>query len=568
MLLELSIQDLAIIDDLTISIGPGLNVFTGETGAGKSIIIDAIDLVLGDRASSELIRSGKEEARVEALFNVPEGSTVARMLDEAGIPPGDNLIIKRIIQRSGRNKVYINNSLSTLVTLAEVGRHLIDICGQSEHQSLTRQEEHIDMLDLFGDMGELRKDMSESFRKWASLKRELDELKALSGRAGEDHDLLIFQSKEIADAGLKPGDDERLRKDWERLKNAERIAEATGNAERALYSNTGSVTEVVGALVKEIKEVSIYDKSLVKAGEKLESMLFETEELARALGSYGGSIEGDPAKLEELSASMDTLNKLKRKYGDSIEAILKKKTEIDEKLGDAVDYDDRLKQVEGLLEMATDEAGMLSDALTGARAENAKKLKKGIEKGLSELGMKGALFEARIETERIGEKEEGEGDARPPRFGEKGADRVNFMISTNPGEDLKPLAKVASGGELSRIMLAMKGLTAVGRVPTLIFDEVDTGVGGAMVEVIARKLMEASIGHQVFCITHMPQIAAFADNHHYVCKEKSKDGRTVTRVKKLSSGELVERIAVMLGGAKITDITRKHAEELLQSAGK
>ena len=558
MLLELSIHDLAIIDDLSISVGPGLNVFTGETGAGKSIIIDAVDLVLGDRASAELIRTGAEEARVEARFDLTREESIKPFLEEAGIEASDELVVKRVIHRTGRNRVYINDSLSTLMALSELGRRLIDVCGQSEHQSLTRPDEHIEVFDRFGGLEKLRHEMAGSYWMWASIKKELDGLRAQLKGAGEDRELLEFQSKEIAELSPLEGEDDTLKKEFDTLKNAEKLIGISIEAEKTLYSDSGSVSERVGAVTKIFEDAARFDETFKKAGERLKSVLLEVEDCAGVVRDYGASIEADPARLEAVEARLDALIKLKRKYGPLIKDILAKKSEIDAQLGGVVDYNERIEALEARLLHATDEAALVSGALTEARREKAGALSEGMERELKELGMEGAIFEAIIETEA-------EGDTGP-RFGEKGADRVSFFISANPGEETKPLAKIASGGELSRIMLAIKGLTVAGRVPTLIFDEVDTGVGGGMAEVVAKKLRKVSATHQVFSVTHLPQIAAFADTHYNVTKEQTGEGRTVTRVKKLTPPERVEQIARMLGGSTVTETTVKHAKEMLANA--
>ncbi|MEE9615358.1 MAG: DNA repair protein RecN [Thermodesulfobacteriota bacterium] len=560
MLLELSIKELAIIDDLTVSLGPGLNVFTGETGAGKSIIIDAIDLVLGDRASNEAIRGSRDEARVEAMFDASRVEGLEGVFEEAGIPSSENLIIKRTIQRAGRNRVSINGSIATLMTLTEVGRRLIDICGQSEHQSLTRPEEHVELLDAFGGFSKERQAMARAHSRFNGFRRELEKLLSDVKRSGEERELLSFQSKEIGAAALSPGEEEGLKAEVERLKNADRLGGLSAGVEEALYSGEGSVTERLGEFVKGLREGAAMDPSLEKAAAAVEKNLFELEEVASALRDYSAAIEGDPTRLEEVEARIDAIIKLKRKYGATIDDILKKKEEIDRLLSGMEGSEGKLVGLKEQESAARDEARRVALALGEARVEAAARLKQAIEKDLGGLGMGGTVFEASVEAEK-----DPDGN---PRTGEKGADRVSFHISSNPGEDLKPLARIASGGELSRIMLAMKRVTAVGRVPTLIFDEVDTGIGGGMAEVVGRKLKEVSKTHQVLCVTHLPQIAAFADNHYAVAKVENEEGRTVTRVKELRGEERVGAIATMLGGEKVTDTMVKHATELLQNAGK
>ncbi len=560
MLLELKVKNLAIIDELSLATGPGLNVLTGESGAGKSILIDAITLILGDRAGAEIIRDGTEEATVEALFDMPDDAELSAKLEEAGIETSENLIIKRVRHISGRNKAYINGSLTTLMVLSEIGRYLVDIYGQSEHQSLTRPESHVELLDSFGGHGKLRQEMASAYWKWASIKKELDGLRIRIKSGSEDRELLQFQSEEIGQAALKPGEEEELKKAHKRLKNAEKIKGLANGAERAIYSDSSSIVERIGIISNALKEAASVDGELGKTGERLASIVFELEDSAEVLRNLGNRDGTDPARLEELEARLDMIIKLKRKYGATIEEILRKKKDIDTTLGSIEDFKGMTKALEERLVVASDEISIAALTLSGARNEKASSLKEGMEAELTELGMSGAIFEVLIESEASPD-----GTAR---YTERGSDRVSFLISTNPGEKVKPLAKIASGGELSRIMLAMKSLSTKGRVETLVFDEVDTGVGGAMSDVVAKKLLKVSMLHQVFCITHLPQIAAYADRHYRVIKGQNAEGRTVTMVKYLSSKEREDDISRMLGGPSITETTRLHAKELLKLAGK
>lgn len=557
MLVELSIKDFAIIDNLSISFGPGLNIFTGETGAGKSIILDAMSLILGDRASNEIIRSSTEEAQVEAMFDIGAYKGLLKALDESGIEHSENLVIKRVVQRAGRNRVYINGSPATLMTLSEVGRRLIDIYGQNEHQSLTRPEEHVEALDSFGGFQKERAGMYEDYGNYLSLKKELDGLTRDSKNLSERRDFLAFQLKEITDASPKEGEDTGLQKEFERLRNSEKIKNAASEAERAIYSDAGSIAERLGALIKTLKSAASFDDRLGKTVETIEGGLFQLEDAAAFLRDYSESIESDPIRLEEAGARIDLLNKLKKKYGPTLKEALDKKLSLEGELEGLTDFEERTGELDKLLTAAREKAGLSAARLSKIRTEAAAELEKKVEKELSELGMKGAVFSVMIETEKNPDG--------TLRFNEKGADRVIFYISPNPGEEVKPLARIASGGELSRIMLAMKNVTAVGRVPTMVFDEIDTGVGGAMAQVVGLKLKEVSGRHQVLCITHLPQIAAFADKHYSV-KKLSSSGRTVTSVRELNADDRVEEISSMLGGMKVTDVTRKHAMELIDAA--
>lgn len=558
MLIELRIKDFAIIDALSISFGPGLNVFTGETGAGKSIIIDALALILGDRASNETIRSNAEEAVVEALFDVTDCKAAGGVVREAGIPQSDNLIVRRVIQKAGRNKIYINGSLATLVTLTEVVRRLVDIYGQSEHQSLTRPEEHIEVLDSFAGLTKARAEMATAYKHYAAVKKELDGLVQNPKSNEERVSLLRFQAKEIAEAALKPGQDAELKKEYELLKNAERIRASLSEADKAIYSDTGSIVERLGGVVKSLKEAALLDDKIVQTVEAVETTLAQLEDVGAFLRDYSQTIEADPEAIEHVGARLDQIIKLKKKYGATIEDVIAKGAAIEQELAGLSGLEDKIKDLEKQVAAARETALSVSDSLTQGRHVAAGELKIKIEAELAGLGMKGTVFEARVETDKAADGNH--------RFGEKGSDRVSFLISPNQGESIKPLARIASGGELSRIMLAMKSATFAARVPTLVFDEIDTGVSGAMAQVVGLKLKEAAGRNQVLCITHLPHIAAFADKHFAVKKQQTKDGRTVTTVNELKDNDVVEQISRMLGGVSVTDVTREHAKELVAAA--
>lgn len=557
MLLELSIKDFAIIEGLNVSFGPGLNIFTGETGAGKSIILDAISLILGDRASNDIIRANKDEAQVEALFDITGNKNLSGVLKEAGIEAAKELVIKRVIQKAGRNKIYINGGLATLVTLTEVGRRLIDIYGQSEHQSLTRPEEHVEVLDAFGDFGKLRDYMADCHRAYVSLKKEYDSLSGDSKSSDEKRELIAFQLKEIEDAAISPNEDAELKKLKDKLQNSEKIKAVTAEAEQGLYSDPGSVIERLGSMIKALKEMAKVDDKLAKTADALEASLFQLEDSERFLRDYSDSIEADPDALEKVAARLDHVIKVKRKYGPEIEDVLGRKDSLEKELKGLSNFEGRLKELDSSVKAAREKAATAANNLSEARKAAAKEFEAKVQEELSTLGMKGSVFEVAIDAEKNPDGS--------PRFNEKGSDRVSFFISTNPGEGIKPLARIASGGELSRIMLSMKSVTASGRVPTLIFDEIDNGVGGAMAQVVGLKLKEVARSNQVLAITHLPQIAAFADRHYNVAKQ-AQGGRTVTSVRELSKEESVEHISVMLGGVKVTETSRKQAVELMESA--
>jgi len=568
MLVELRIKNFAIIENLVIDFGGGFNVFTGETGAGKSIVIDAIALVLGERATGEVVRTGCPEAEVEALFDVSAVKGLDNLLSEAGIEPAEDLIVKRLVARAGRNRIYINGSLATLATLTEITRNLIDIYGQSGHQSLTRTDEHLDILDAFGGLMPLRQEMRVAYENYLSTLRERDSLLRGADGSAARRDLLTYQSKEIEEAALTPGEDEELKGLRARLVNAEKIKASAMEAERVIYSDSGAVTERLGAVLRGLKEVAPFDEGIAGLIAPLESSLYQLEDAGALLRDRADIVEFDAARLEEIDERLFRIEELKKKYDCTLEGMAELKKKIDDELSGICDLDERLASLEGELASRETAAREVARSLTEKRGSAAEELKARMEAELTTLGMGGAVFEVIIRTDHAGALPEA------PRLSARGVERAAFYISANPGEEVKPLAKVASGGELSRIMLAIKTISSAGRVPTLIFDEIDTGIGGAMAHVVGAKLKALSEAHQVLCITHLPQIAASADNHFVVRKEtiavegegNVEGTRTVTTVRELHNGESLEQIAWMLGGENVTDTTRGHARELMSLA--
>ncbi|MFQ5428027.1 MAG: DNA repair protein RecN [Thermodesulfobacteriota bacterium] len=565
MLVELRIKDFAIIEKLVIELAGGFNVFTGETGAGKSIIMDAVALVLGERAAGDIVRTGASEAVVEALFDVSGVKGIAGILSEAGIETTDDLVIKRVVARAGRNRIYINGSLATLVTLTEITRHLIDIYGQSEHQSLTRPGEHQNVLDAFGGLLPLRREMQSVFDDYISSLRERDSLTKGAEESAARRDLLAFQSEEIEGAALRTGEDDELRRLRERLVNAEKIKSAALNAQRVIYSESGAITERLGAVLRELKEVASFDDVIKGALTGLESNLYELEDAAGVFRDHAAGLEVDAARIGEIDERIFQIEKLKTKYAPTLEAIAELKEKIDDELAGLGNLDERLAEATAALEEKEAKAREVAGRLSAKRVVAAQNLKSRMESELATLGMKGAVFEVELMHD------EDHGEEANAKFTASGAERVCFYISANPGEEVKPLSRVASGGELSRIMLAIKKVSAAGRVPTLIFDEIDTGIGGAMAHVVGAKMKAIAENNQILCITHLPQIAAFAQRHFVVTKGSERSGgeRTVTSVRRLNDDddESLQQIAWMLGGDNVTDATREHARELISAAG-
>ena len=561
MLKELNIKNFAIIDQLRVEFAPGLNVFTGETGAGKSIVVDALNLALGERASADLIRTGCQEAVVEAAFELNGRGTkeIVSLLSDQGIEAisGEDLIVRRVLSSSGKNKVYINGSLANLTTLSALGANLADIHGQHEHQSLLALDRQMDMLDSFGGLESLREAVSQAYYRLLDIRKELTALETGERDRAQREDMLRFQKNEIEAAMLKPGEDAELANEQKVLANSEKLAGLAAMVDETLYAADASVLSNLKKAVNGLREIAEIDNRLSGPAQLCESGRAQIEEAAREVSSYRESVEFDPKRLEEIGDRLDLIQKLKKKYGGTIEEIIQFGSEATadlERMERSTEEIERLKsEIQAIKFGLTDKA----EELTKKRGAAARDLEKKVEAELGHLGMKKTVFSVKITQEPGGDTLDGR------KLGPRGADRVEFLISPNPGEEPKPLAKTASGGELSRIMLALKTILIEGdEIPTLVFDEVDAGIGGAVAEEVGKKLKRIAAKHQVFCITHLPQIASMASSHYGVAKSVKKD-RTSTEVRLLDAQERVDEIARMLGGKTITDATIKHAEEMI-----
>ncbi len=552
MLQELRIKNFAIIDELNISFSKGLNILTGETGAGKSIVLNAVQLLRGAKVGDEVVRSQEEEATIEAIFDLSENPEIIKRFKVEEIDDKEEtLLIKRIISKSGRGRVYVNGNLATLGMLSNISEEILSICGQHEHQLLQKVETHIDILDEFGGLIKLREEFQRCFEKFNSQLEEIKKIKEDQERLEKEREIMQFQLKEIESANLQVGEDETLKAERAILINAKRLIEFAKLAEGLLYDEEGSVIERIQMIIRQGQDVSSIDPKISELVKSLEASLIQLEEISIEFRDYSKKIEANPERLDEIENRLQELDRLKRKYGPTIEDILVFKKRIDEKLQLFTLEQDKLKELEASLEPIRKEMLGLCRRLSQERKKVALGLKREVEKELSSLGMKKTTFEVSFEEIPISSK---------------GMDKVEFLISPNPGEALKPLAKIASGGELSRIMLALKKILAnVGERQVLIFDEVDSGIGGAIAEVVGRKLKELSRYHQVICVTHLPQIACFADRHYSVKKEV-KGGRTITRVIPLEKESVIDEIARMLGGMRITEKTKAHAKEMLEEA--
>jgi DNA repair protein RecN (Recombination protein N) len=555
MITELSIRNFAIIDEMKISFAEGLNVITGETGAGKSILIGAMSLLLGERASVDIIRSHEDSAMVEAFFEIEGMNDLKEMLKEMGFHVGNELILKRIISRTGKNRVFVDGQLATLGMLSAISTTLVNICGQHEHQIILNAEKHIDILDNFGDLEQLRSEYTELYNQYLALSGKLRQLLEVNKTREERGEFLRFHLKEIEDAGIRIGEDDQLQEEKRVLNNVQKLLEYADVAHDVLYGKSGSVLEGLRSINSNVREIKKIDRTLSLSEKDLDAVYYQLEEAALALRNYKKNLSYDPTRLEAIDDRLELLSRLKRKYGRTLEDVLQKKTEIEQELKtiDSVDeeIDLLLAEVEDLKANMVGKAQMLS----ARRREIAALLKKEIEEEIHALRMEKATFEVMFT--------EATSDQGGLPFHSRGVDQVEFYLTTNVGEVPKPLNRIASGGELSRIMLAMKKVLAgTGSVGTLVFDEVDSGIGGATAEDVGRKLSDVSKDHQVLCITHLPQIACFGDRHYRVSKTVVGE-KTVTSVGILSEDERLDEITRMLGGTELTEKTREYAREML-----
>jgi len=568
MLKSLRITNYALVDQLEVDFQPGLNVISGATGAGKSIIVGAVNLILGERASSEAVRSGFDKASVEGEFSLRRDPGLKDLLVKLGITPQEGvLIIRREISSRGQNKCFLNDRLITLASLKSIGDRLADLHGQHEHQSLLNVERHVEYLDDYANLGDVIARVGQTFHLLKKKRKDLQELQASKLRDEERRKLHRFQIEEIEKANLSEGEEEKLAEERKVLENAEALFEATSRLYHQLHEGEDSILDRLSSMSKELKGSEKIDSRLKEPAETLESCVIGLQDAARFLEDYKTRLEFDPEKLEMIRERLNLLNTLKRKYDKSIREILSYKDQMQGEL-ERIETKDELigdleKEIAGLSGNLREECLLLSQK----RKASASRLSTKIQKTLTGLGMPKTKFETRI-TLRADEKGLLEIDGKRAFVDDRGMDQVEFFVSPNPGEDLKPLAKIASGGEISRIMLALKSILArVDRLETVIFDEIDVGIGGEVASAVGRSLKELASSHQVIVITHLQQIASQAEHHYSVFKESAK-GRTVTRIKMLDREERVEEIARMISGEKVSSVTLRQAKEMIRPAGR
>ena len=562
MLTCLRVSNLAIIDELEVELGPGLNVVTGETGAGKSILVTALQLVLGGKGRPEIVRTGAKSAEIEALFEVGDDPAVRARLEAAELEAGNELIIRRVVQASGRTRAYVNGRMATAKQLSVLAAGLADISSQHEHHTLADPRTHLEYLDAYARLMGERAKIAKAHAGLADAQRELEELEQRYRERADREDLLRFQVREIDELAPEAGEDDALNEERERLRHATRLATAAGGAEDAVYAADGSITETLSRVAGEVREAAEIDGALGPLADRLDEAMAQLEDVGRELGAYARDVQLDPERLGEVEDRLAALHRLQRKYGGSVEAILAHRAEAAEELESFDRHDELFAEAQAKREAALKTARQVARALSAKRKKASKALGEKISDELVSLGMGGA----RVVVDLAPLAGKGGLEVDGAHLSATGIDRAEFLIAPNKGEKARPLAKIASGGELSRAMLAIKRVLAgLGRTGTYVFDEVDTGVGGAVAEVIGRKLGDVAGHHQVICITHLAQIAVYGDTHFQVSK-KIVGERTKSEITRLSDAERLEEIARMVGGVTITDRTRAAAAELLDQA--
>jgi len=567
MLSQLHIKDFVLIDELEIEFSSGFNVFTGETGAGKTIIIDAINAVLGERVTIDYIRSGSEKSIISALFELKETTPVKEILQNYGISiPEQNLLLEREILSTGKHICRINGKLVTLNILAEVGKSLVDIHGQHQHQSLLHQATQLTLLDEYGNLTEQSLEVSKIYKQFTDLNQKLKTLSLNEQEKARHLDLLKFEQAEINQANLTVGEDEKLDQEAKILRNAEKLHLLAQEAYQLLYGQE-AINTTFYQVIKRLASIVELDPSLKELQHSAQNLYYQLEDLATQLTNYIQKIQFDPHKLEEIEARLDLVNKLKRKYGNTIQAILEYKDKITQQINSITHNEEEIEKIKEQLFRTISLLEAKANQLSQKRKEVANKLSKEILLQLSDLGMKKAQFEVKIEV-----KEDVNSPIKfergPVRVSSTGMDIIEFLISPNVGERPKPLANIASGGEISRVMLALKTILAqVDEIPTLIFDEIDSGIGGKIGQQVGAKLKHISHSRQVICITHLPQIAAYAQHHLYV-EKKVRENKTQTQVNKLDRASRIKELALLLDGHEVSTTSLKHAEELLEKVGR
>lgn len=552
MLVELRLKNFAIIDEISISFGTNLNIITGETGTGKSLIVDAINIILGDKFTADHVKSADRETSVEALFEVPGDFGIGEKLEQFGIGDQEGeLVIKRVFNPGGRNRIYINGSIATLATLSRVTDGLVNMFGQHEHQSLLKKSNYLSYLDAFSQLEHEVSQYKASYAELVCAESELEALRRKEREGAEKEDYLRFQAEEIKKVSPAPEEDSELEAERVRLENSERFSSSLTGATGLVYEGDSSAVGFLKEALSHIERVSDLDSSLGELRDRIAAVLIETEDVFYGLSEFAGKIEHNPQRLEEVLSRLEEISRLKRKHGDSIEEIIKKQHEIESELEGLENSAGRLREIERRRDSLREKVSAVASSISAARKAGAGRLGDLFSGQAESVGLKNARFEVEFSEKDLSVD---------------GTDSVQFLFSANPGQAPRPISRVASGGELSRIMLLLKSFVSSGDVGSIfIFDEVDAGIGGVVAESIGRKIKNLSDQSQVVCITHLPQVAKFADTHLLVAKEFG-DGETDVSINALSGEERVMEIGRMLAGESVSEKTFEVARELIKGA--
>jgi DNA repair protein RecN (Recombination protein N) len=562
MLVQLHIENYALVERAVVEFGPGLNVLTGETGAGKSMIVGALGLVLGQRAHTDMLRADDKPTVVEALFDVAAYPHLPEFFNALGITVDDTaLLLKRVLTRSG-SRCYINAQLATVAMLQQAGQYLVDILGQQQQQTLLQREQQLALLDSFGKLTEDSATLRRAYQHYQALEQEYQRVRQAEQQRQQRLDLLQFQLQEIEQAQLQPGEDERLTQERHLLLNAERLYELSQEAYAALYRDEAAALDRLATARDKLTQLTALDTSQQHLVEDLQQSYYLIEEVARSLQAYTERMEVDPARLQAIEDRLAEIARLQRKYGPTVAAILQQRDRLQREQQDWEQHGERLATLTAELGRTRQTLKSFAVTLSDKRQQAAERLQQAVQQELQELNMANTVFrvvhtlryhpqgELRVGTERV-------------TLTADGIDAVEYCFSPNPGQPPRLLARIASGGELSRVMLALKSILArEDQIPTLIFDEVDAGIGGKTAKIVGEKLRHIARSHQVFCITHLPQIASYGDQHYRIAKSVQAN-QTTTHIQPLDFSARIEEIARMSGGQEITDTTRKHAEEML-----
>jgi len=555
MLKSFEVKDYTLIEHISVEFGGGLNIITGETGAGKSILIDAMGLLLGERASTEVVRKGANKSVVEGIFDVGLNKKVKKLLEENDIEYFPELILRREISLKGSNRCFANDTPVSLSNIKELGNLLVDLHGQHEHQSLLRTETHINFLDEFGDYDDFMKKYRKTYDELVRMEREIKSLKEREETLKEKKEICSFQIKEIDDVSPLEGEEEKLNDELKILENFEKLAGLSTEVYQLLYEMENSVHDSIVKVQNNLNELAEIDKSFLESSSEAETIIALVNDISSFVRSYKAKVDLDPAQVEEIRERLGSLNLLKKRYGGTVESVLEHRKKICEEFRLAENFGEKISELSKALIDLKEKAGKEAKSISQKRIQVSKKVKTGIESSLKELGIAQPEFRTEILSEGA--------DGKQLKFSSTGIDKVEFFISTNPGEDPKPLAKVASGGEVSRIMLSLKSILAKSdKLPLLIFDEIDVGVSGKIAQKVGNTLKDLSEYHQIITITHLPQIASLADSHYSIEKISKKD-RVISSIKKLDEKEQVNEVAKLISGEKITDKSISTAQELI-----